>query len=168
LRSCAIVFAELGNTQRAVQFLSLDAGSDWANNLFPSILLREGDIAQARVAADKMSNDHTWFGGLLQTCLAPGAAADMDKLDSAVRSSEKALLEQRDPEFHYLQGSLLAFCGERQIAVRLLQMAISQNYCSTEALANDPLLEKLRPYPEFNQLRSASQGCLDKFLAGRK
>jgi hypothetical protein len=77
------------------------------------------------------------------------------------------LLAQRDPEFHYLQGSILAFCGERQVATRLLQAAIDGNYCSTEALEYDPLLDKLRAYPEFDRLRASSKECMRKFLAQR-
>jgi len=167
LRSCAIVFAELGRPQRAMDFLSLDTDSEWARNVLPWILLRKGDLAEARSAADKATNDATWFGGLLQSCIAPGAAVDMDRLDSVVRNAMPQLMEQRDPEFHYLQGSLLAFCGERMPAARLLRKAIAQNYCASEALSADPLLQKLRPYPEFDQLLSASQSCQKRFMEER-
>jgi hypothetical protein len=91
----------------------------------------------------------------------------MERLDSKAAQDAPALLQQRDPEFHYLQGSLLAFCGERPLAVRLLQSAISGNYCAEEALANDPLLDKLRAYPEFEGLQTSSRNCLKKFLAER-
>jgi hypothetical protein len=115
-----------------------------------------------------MKNDQTWFGGILQTCLAePGVAVDMEKLDSMVRAQEAALLGLRDPEFRYLHGSVLAFCGERELAARMLRSSIAQNYCATEALDKDPLLSKLRYYPEFSQLRSAAGDCQKKFLAGR-
>jgi serine/threonine protein kinase/TolB-like protein len=164
LRSCGLVFAELGKETRAVDYLNLDSGSEFTTNLLPSVLLREGDIAQARQAAAKMKKDQTWFGSLVQTCLRPGATVNMDALDAQVRRDEAALLNQRDPEFRYLQGSLLAFCGERKTAVALLSSAIRQNYCATEALQQDPLLEKLRLYPEFEQLRAASRDCQSNFL----
>jgi serine/threonine protein kinase len=167
LRSCALAFALLGREQRAIDYLNLDAGSEWSTNVLPWVLLREGDIAQARIAAAKMRNDRTWFGGLMRACLAPGAAVNMQGLDAEVAAASSVLEDQRDPEFRYLHGSVLVFCGERDIALRLLRSAIKDNYCSTDALSNDPLLEKLRPYPDFSELRTDSQKCLRKFLAGR-
>ncbi len=47
-RSCAWAFMELGNTTRARDFVRLDVGSEWAAYVLPSILLREGKIAEAR------------------------------------------------------------------------------------------------------------------------
>ncbi len=167
LRSCAFVFAEMGRNQHALAYLNLDTGSEFSNNLLPSVLLRQGDIAQARQAAGKMINNETWFGGVLQTCLEPGGFVDMSRLDQQVRAAAPAMLAERDPEFRYFQGSLMAFCGEREIAVKLLRSAIDENYCSTEALRYDPLLAKLRAYPEFDQLRNAAQECQHRFLAGR-
>jgi len=52
-RSCAWAFAELGNTQRARDFVRLDAGSEWAAYVTPSILLREGNIPEAREATSE-------------------------------------------------------------------------------------------------------------------
>ena len=167
LRSCAIVFAEMGNETRAMDYLNLDSGSEWYANVLPWILLRKGDVAEARTAAEKMTLGGIWFGGLLQSCVAPGAAVDMADLDFVAHNAMPELLEQRDPEFHYLQGSVLAFCGEREMAARLLQKAIAQNYCAGEALVADPLLQKLRPYPEFDQLRKASQSCQKRILEER-
>jgi tetratricopeptide (TPR) repeat protein len=49
-RSCTWAFMELGKTDRAADFIRLDAGSEWANYVTPSLLLREGKIADARDA----------------------------------------------------------------------------------------------------------------------
>src|SRR5437899_1585357 len=43
-RSCAYAFMDLGKTGRAKDFVELDAGSEWANYVTPSLLLREGRI----------------------------------------------------------------------------------------------------------------------------
>src|SRR5208282_3748015 len=43
-RSCAWAFMELGKTERAREFIRLDAGSEWAAYATPSLLLREGKI----------------------------------------------------------------------------------------------------------------------------
>jgi len=45
-RSCTWAFMELGKTDRAADFIHLDAGSEWANYVTPSLLLREGKIAK--------------------------------------------------------------------------------------------------------------------------
>jgi len=52
-RSCAWAFMYMGNTQRAWEYVGLDAGSEWANWATPSILLREGKISEAREAVRK-------------------------------------------------------------------------------------------------------------------
>ena len=41
-RSCAWAFMELGKFDRARDYIQLDAGSEWANYVTPSLLLREG------------------------------------------------------------------------------------------------------------------------------
>jgi TolB-like protein len=169
LRSCALVYAELGQGGKALEFIRLDTGSEWSTNLLPVVELREGDIAAARGSASRMRDDPIWFGGVVQACLRPGAAVDMEVLDARVNAARRAMLAQRDPEFRYLQGSFLTFCGERQFATELLRSAIAQNYCATEALQHDPLLDKLRPYPEFETLQALSRQCQSSFLksAGR-
>src|SRR6201981_1410316 len=41
-RSCAWAFAYLGKAERAMDFVRLDAGSEWVTWVTPHILLREG------------------------------------------------------------------------------------------------------------------------------
>jgi Tfp pilus assembly protein PilF len=164
LRSCALVYAELGQEDRALDYIRLDAGSHWSTNMLPSVLLRQGDLSAAREAARTMKDDQTWFGGVMQACLRP---AEPDKLRAELNAARGAMLAQRDPEFRYLQGSLLTFCGERDAGVELLSSAIAQNYCATQALLHDPLLYKLRSHPEFEQLLQASQQCQRRSLPER-
>jgi len=87
--------------------------------------------------------------------------------DRAARKIEAAALAQRDPEPRYFVGALLAYCGQKDAAVRLLKSAIEQNYCAYIALQSDPLLVKLRGTPEFSKLLSAAKECQNKFLAHR-
>ena len=54
-RSCAWAFMELGRFDRARDFIQLDAGSEWANYATPSLLLREGRVAEAREAVKRMA-----------------------------------------------------------------------------------------------------------------
>ena len=47
-RSCAWVFMALGQTDRAMDFVHLDAGSEWAAWATPYVYLTAGNVAQAR------------------------------------------------------------------------------------------------------------------------
>ena len=159
-RSCAFAFFENGDTQRAMQFLSLDAGSEWARNVEPGILLRAGQTDEARVAAHAMTNDAIWFGRILQGCLDERPAGDMNLL---VAQNEKALLAQLDPEFRYYQGSLMAYCGQMDIATKLIKSAIQQNYCAAEALQKDPALASYRKYSDYADVQAAASECQYRF-----
>ena len=53
-RSCALTFTELGKHDRAVEFLKLDAGSDFARDNMPAVYLRRGDVQGAIQAAQQM------------------------------------------------------------------------------------------------------------------
>jgi hypothetical protein len=61
----------------------------------------------------------------------------------------------------------MAFCGQKEIALRILRTSIGRNYCAYAALQSDPMLAKLRGTPEFDQLLSAAKQCQDKFLQKR-
>jgi eukaryotic-like serine/threonine-protein kinase len=160
LRSCAIVFLELGKTDKASEYLKLDPDSDFAHNLIPAILLRENRLADAKIAAQRMSKDAPWFGGLLQTCL--NHPADMP---AAVVGNEKGLMAERDSEMNYLQASILAFCGQKKMAITLLRSAIEKHYCASSALQADPLWANVRDSLEFAELQSKANECQKGFLA---
>jgi hypothetical protein len=96
--------------------------------------------------------------------LQPGNSAGLDRI---VRESEPALVAERDPELKYYQGAILAFCGKNNLALRLFQSSIGQNYCATSALESDPLLIKLRNLPEFAPLPRAAQACQQRFQETR-
>jgi Tetratricopeptide repeat len=162
-RSCAFTFLEMRQPERAMEYLSLDAGSEYYLNLLPAVLLREGKIDEVRQAARKMTTNPVWFSGLLRACLNGDTGSKLDKLVSV---DEAALFDLRDPEFRYHQGTLLAYCGQNGMAMLLLKSAIRRNYCATSALESDPLLAKLRSLPEFAIVREMAQQCQKKLSAG--
>jgi len=159
-RSCAFAFFLNGNTERAMEYLRLDAGSNWATNVMPSVLLRAGKVEQARNAAQKMSASAVWYPAILQACLEPEYKTLLSK---TAEDAQPSLLTERDPEIRYYQGAILARCGEVQRAVTVIKSAIDQNYCATSALESDPLLAKLRRQPQYAPLRQASQQCQERF-----
>jgi TolB-like protein len=164
-RSCSFVFFEMGNTARALEYLHLDSGTDWASSVFPAILVRENKPGEARVAASKISSRPAWAAPLLQACLKPVSAAQMHRLTQAALP---ALLAQRDSEFRYYHGSLLSWCGEQDAAVALIRSAIQQNYCSYTAMQSDPALAKLRATAHFPALLEESKQCQNKFTSETK
>ncbi len=79
-RSCAWTFAELGKTDRAMDFVRLDAGSEWAAYAAPSILLREGKIAEAREAVRHMPSTPRYHRDLLEACLQLRPGSELDRI----------------------------------------------------------------------------------------
>src|SRR6202047_1157700 len=161
-RSCAWAFMELGNPERAADFVRLDAGSEWAAHVPPSILLREGKIPEAREAVKRMSTTPHYRRDLLESCLQLRPAADLDRMG---RAAGRRVPTQPDPETWYYQGALFAYCGKKQAALHLLQSAIGQNYCSYENLLSDPLLAKLRTDTGFDNLLSSARACQEAVRA---
>jgi serine/threonine protein kinase len=155
-RSCAWAFMVLGQTQRAKDFAHLDAGSEWAAYVTPSILLRENKVVEAREAVKRMSTNPRYHRDLLESCLEPGHAADLDRIAHDMATNFPAEL---DPEVWYSQGTILAFCGKKDAAFQMIRAAVQQNYCAYSALLADPLLAKLRSSAEFDKILTAAHEC---------
>jgi serine/threonine protein kinase len=164
-RSCAFAFFEAGQTKRATEYLRVDAGSEYSTAVGVSVLLREGKIEEARQLARSMTNNPPWLPGLLKACL---NGASQDQLGKAASDAEANLLSERDSELKYYQGALLAYCGQSDIAYKFLSKAIAENYCATEALQKDPLLNGMRGTPRFEELVTASSQCTQKFASVRQ
>jgi serine/threonine protein kinase/tetratricopeptide (TPR) repeat protein len=160
-RSCAWSFFELGKNDRAMDFVRLDAGSEWAKWVAPSILLRAGKVEEARQAVKQMSDNPAYHRDLLEACLQLRPGADLDKI---AEHTEQTIIAEPDPEPWYTQGAILAYCGKKNIALRLIGKAIEHNYCATSALKADPLLVNLRAAAEFSHLLAASQRCQNNIL----
>ena len=86
-RSCAWAFMELGETQRAMDFVRLDAGSEWAAFTTSSVLLREGKLAEARDSVKKMSANAQYHRDLLEACLGMRPASESDEIITEAETS---------------------------------------------------------------------------------
>jgi len=164
-RSCAAVFMELDQPERAMEFVRLDPGSEWAARSAAYILLGQGKLAEARENIQRTSADPRLGRDLLPACVDPLQNSSLGRL---AHETETAMLGVTDAEPRYLVGTLLAYCGQKDAALRLLKSAIERNYCAYTALQTDPLLAKLRGTPEFSGLLSAAKQCQDKFWAQRE
>jgi hypothetical protein len=145
--------------------VQLDAGSEWANWVTASILLEEGKLKEARDAVKKIPPTARYHRDLAEAVLGLRPPAELDRL---AQEDAISLAVGDDPETAYYQGSLLAYAGKKDAAVHMLRMAIEQNYCAYSALENDPLLDKLRPTPEFAELLKAARFCREPLLAQGK
>ena len=76
----------------------------------------------------------------MEACTAPQKPADLARI---VRETESSVTMEPDAENWYHVGALMAACGQNEPALRLLKVAVQQNYCGYGALLDDPLLKDL-------------------------
>jgi hypothetical protein len=161
-RSCMFTFDQLGNYGRAMDFLQLDAGSQFATVNLTRHLIREGKLAQARETAQKRGDDP--WGRMMRACFDDPLSANAVNLS---REYAAKALADPDSEVRYQVAPDFAFCGQKDIALRLLKSSVAGHFCAYQGLQSEPLLAKLRGSPEFTQLLSAAKQCRDDFLAER-
>jgi hypothetical protein len=147
-----------------MDYLNLDAGSEWSNAIRVSVLMRQGNMVEARQAAQQMPQNSMWMRTLLQPCLAKAPVAEIHRLAEA---AETELLPEQDSELKYHQGAILAACGEKEVAFDFLRKAVAENYCAYQALQSDPLLSSVRGDAEFRQILQAAGACQQKFKAAQ-
>ena len=164
-RSCAWAFLESGKPEQAMNFVKLDAGSEWANWVTPYVYLAEGNVAQARESANHVAKGASYHRDLLVACTAAQRPPDLDRI---VRDSEASAMLEGDAEAWYHVGALMAYCGQNEAALRLLKAAVQQNYCAYSALLEDPLLKQLRKDTAFNQVLTAGSACQEALKEGRR
>ncbi len=164
-RSCAWAFMELGQTDRAMDFVHLDAGSEYANWTTPYVYLSAGNVVQARLAAKSVGKSPIYHRDLLIACTQPQRPPDLDRI---VRQEEASVMTEPDPEAWYQVGRLMAYCGQNEAALRLLKAAVQQNYCAYSALLDDPLLKGLRKETAFDEVLTAASTCQDTLKEGRE
>ena len=155
----------MGKTDGAWDFVHLDAGSEWAAWVTPYVYLAEGNVAQAREAAKSVGKASTYHRELMAACTAAQRPPDLAKI---VRETENSVMMEPDPEAWYHLGNLMAYCGQKEPALRLLKAAVQQNYCAYSALLNDPLLKDLRKDTAFGELLTASSNCQAVMKEGRQ
>ena len=161
-RSCSITFDEQGNYARAMDFLQLDIGSRWVSNNLVRHYLRTGDTARARDLSEKLGDIPR--NQLLNACLNHAPSSTVEKL---VKEQAADALGNPDAENRYTAAPAFAFCGQNEVALRLLKSGVEGNYCAYTALQTDPLLAKLRSTPEFNEILAEAKKCQADFLAHR-
>jgi eukaryotic-like serine/threonine-protein kinase len=161
-RSCAWAFLELGQADRAMNFVNLDPGSEWAAWVTPYVYLTQGNVQQARISAKDTPKASSYHRELMIACTQSPRPADLDRI---VHDTEASVMTEPDPEAWYHVAALMASCGQAEPALRLLKSAVQQNYCAYSALLDDPLLKDLRKEAAFNEVLTAGSECQDSLKA---
>jgi hypothetical protein len=166
-RSCSITLEAQGNFPRALDFIQLDAGSAWAEGTLVSYFIRSGNIPRALEQSAKLTAatlESRPVEKMAHDCLNHVPAAELDK---EAREFAPVFFNLHDPEARYVNAGYFAFCGQKDIAVRLIKGAIAGHYCPYTDLQNNAMLANLRSTPEYAELLSAAKQCRDNFVAER-
>ena len=163
-RSCASVFLTTGQFERARDFLKLDAGSEWSNNVEIVILLRQGKTSEAVERLRKMPESSFFHVRALQACYEthqpPGSQQILEQF-------EKEIFAYRDPEPKFTQAGNYNPCLGNKFTARLLKSSIEGGFCGYDSLQRDPILTAFRKAPEYPALLAQAQQCQNRFLAER-
>jgi eukaryotic-like serine/threonine-protein kinase len=163
-RSCASVFFSTGRYERARDFLKLDAGSEWSNNVEILILLREGKTKEALERLRKMPDSSFFHTRALQACYETSRPPGSQQI---LQQFEKDILAFRDPEPKYGQGSVYNPCMGNAFTARLLKSAIAGGFCTYDYLQVDPMLAAFRKSEEYPGLLAEAKQCRDRFMSER-
>jgi DNA-binding winged helix-turn-helix (wHTH) protein/serine/threonine protein kinase len=157
--SCSSTFMELGDYNRARDYLRKDLSSEWSKAHAVEILVRQGRDEEALKIGPPRIPDWESYNMLL-ACVQHRPAEEIRSLARTVKSSD-------DPEVNYFFAAHLAYCGQVEASLGLLKMAIQGKHCSYPAMDNDPLFVSVRGTPEWTELHSAAVQCQKTFLANR-
>ena len=166
-RSCMVPFMLLGRYDRALDFVRLDTGSEWAKAVLRLLYQRMGRRSDARAQHERLSPEYLRqvapevFYGLLSACL---AGARPDQRGPLSDEDVRTFLEVReDPEPLYLWAGDLAYCGQTAAAMTLLRESIRRGYCASATIDRDPAFEAIRTTTGYGELLSAARACRARF-----
>jgi eukaryotic-like serine/threonine-protein kinase len=158
-RSCVTTYILAGDYDRARKFESLDAGSAWMAGFDFRLALLRGDLQRARADAYR---ETTIRGQLAVACLEGRVT------DQLVREQEQRVMSNRDSEPKAQVGSLLAYCGRSDAALRLLNVAVDHGYCALARADRDPMVASLKSRPEFSGILAKGRECQQRFREHRR
>lgn len=150
LGHAALTYLALEEYERALDFLALREGRAWAENVRMFIFLHQGARADALAAARRILLDPVWPARFVVAFLENRPADDVRRLAAEFITGNVRVL--RDPESSFLDGTLMCYCGLPDLALSLIQNAITGGYVAYPNLLTDRLLVNMRTMPEFDPL----------------
>jgi hypothetical protein len=157
---------QLGRYDRALDFVRLDAGSEWARLVTRWVYQRLGRRKDALEQHRQQSPDYprgfvpASFHGFIARCLSGPAPAGVGRLSD---QDLRMFLTVRDSEPLYFVAGDLAYCGDSAAALRVLRESISRNYCASVAIENDPMFAAIRSHTEYGEILDAARACRSRF-----
>jgi hypothetical protein len=163
-RSCAGLFLSTGNYDRARDFLNLDAGSEWSNNVEIHILLRQGKFSEALDRLHRLPDSPFFHSKALAACYSNPRPADAGQL---LAQMEKEVSAFHDPEPKMSQSMIFNPCMGNAFTARLATSAIKNGFCGYDYLNTDAMFAKFRQSSEFPAVFAEAKKCRDTFVAAR-
>ena len=163
-RSCAMPFFSTGNFDRARDFLNLDAGSEWSNNLEAGLLLRQGKATEGVQRLKQIPDSTFYHPRALAACYSNPRPVGSAELFEEV---QKQLLAYHDPEPKFSQAVLFNPCMGNDFTALVMKSALDGGYCGYDYLQLDPALAAFRNSAQYSPLLAQARQCRDRFLAQR-
>jgi hypothetical protein len=146
-----------------MDFLQVDAGSEWAASNVMRHYIRNGDLSQAREAIQLAA--YRPYGQMMIACIDAPSSPNAAKLS---REMGALWLADPDPEVRYEVAPDLLVCGQRELALSLLKSSIvAGHFCAYSGLQNDSVFAPVRGTPEFAQLIATAKQCQSDFYSQR-
>jgi tetratricopeptide (TPR) repeat protein len=164
-RSCAGVFYHVGEFGRARDFVKLDAGSEWSNNVQAFILLHQGNKSEALDRLHQLPDSTFFHTRAVEACYTTPRPMNSEQLLEQV---QKDLLSYLDPEPKFSQAVLFNPCLGNDFTARTVKSAIDGGFCAYDYLQLDPMLAEFRKSIEYPALLAQAKQCRDRFLAERE
>ena len=124
--------------------------------------IREGNLMKAKEVSQNFSS-FPW-GKMFDACIEDPSSA---QAAAVAREEAGTLIADPDPEPSYVVAADFVFCGQKDLAMKLLKNAVDGHFCVYEGLQNDSLWKTLRGTPEFAELVDRAKKCRDDFMAQR-
>ena len=163
-RSCAGSFYLVGQYDRAMDFIKMDAGSEWSNSVEIFTVLRQGKTSEAVARLHKLPDSGFFHTRALEVCYSspkpPGSQQILEQF-------QKEISVYRDPEPRYTQSGLFNPCLGNDFTARLVKSAIESGFCAYDYLQLDPAMAAFRKAPQYPSLLTEAKQCRDRFLAER-
>lgn len=158
---CAVTFVEIGQLDRATDFIRSNPPNDFSKGVEVEVLFRQNRPADAL----KMIPDTKDSGrDLIEACLRKQPAPKLAQLTEYYDAIALAAL---DPEPAYFQVGWDSFCGQNEAAFAVLRKVVERGYCAFPAVDRDSMLAGLRQEAPFPAIRASAIECQNKFLTER-
>lgn len=159
----ALTCLALEDYDRAFDFLELRPGTAWVENTRMHIFLHKGAVDDALAVARSLAPDPAWPARMVAAFLEGQSRSEIARL--AEEYVETNIRVARDPESSYLDGALMAHCGEVERAVTMIRSAVRGGYFCYPNLQRDPLIDNIRGLAEFSLLLEEARAGHESFVS---